>query len=272
MDTGENMLSKSDWIRTEINNNEEGIIHRHQNQEMLFYQQVAKGNVDAVRKNCQDHKFMDSIGVGKLSRDPLQNLKYHFVVGVAMIARLCIDNGMEMERSFRLSDYYIQKLDDIRDSNEVEKLHDKMVTDYTWRMKVIRQSATYSRPVSECMNYIYAHLRDRITIEDLAEYTSNSTSYISRLFKEELDTSASDYIRHAKIDASKNLLRYSDYSLIDIANYFSFSSQSHFSQLFQKETGMTPKKYREKYYGTQWKGTEGDIMENEYEDEEEQEN
>ena len=23
---------------------------------------------------------------------------------------------------------------------------------------------------------------------------------------------------------------------------------------------MTPKKYREKYYGTQWKGTEKDIM------------
>lgn len=263
------MDTRSEWVRNEISNNEECVVHRHQNQEMLFYQQVARGDVDAVRRNCQEHKFMDSVGVGKLSRDSLQNLKYHFVVGVAIIARLCIDNGMEMERSFRLSDFYIQKLDDIHNESEVEKLHDKMVTDYTWRMKVIHQSATYSRPVSECMNYIYAHLRDRITIEDLAEYTSNSTSYISRLFKEELDTSASDYIRHAKIDASKNLLRYSDYSLIDIANYFSFSSQSHFSQLFQKETGMTPKKYREKYYGTQWKGTEGDIME--YKDDEGQE-
>jgi AraC-like DNA-binding protein len=135
-----------------------------------------------------------------------------------------------------------------------------MVLDYTNKMIIINRSANLSRPMTECLNYIYSHLRDRITVKDLAEYTSNSASYISRLFKEELNTSTSDYIRQAKLEAAKNLLRYSEYSLADIANYFSFTSQSHFSQLFQKETGLTPKKYREKFYGTHWKGTDKDIM------------
>ena len=47
---------------------------------------------------------------------------------------------------------------------------------------------------------------------------------------------------------AKNLLRFSDYSMIDIANRLSFSSQSHFIQQFREVVGMTPKKYRDEYY------------------------
>ena len=51
---------------------------------------------------------------------------------------------------------------------------------------------------------------------------------------------------------AKNLLQYSEYSMIDIANRLSFSSQSHFIQQFREVTGMTPKKYRDTYYMRQW--------------------
>ncbi len=239
---------------------EDAIVHRHQNAEFLFYQQVAIGDINAIQINCENHEFLNHAGVGVLSTDPIQNLKYHFVVSVAIISRLCIDNGMEMEKSYRLSDFYIQKLDNINTVEKMEAIHDKMVMDYTNRMHMLHQNAGLSRPMTECMNYIYSHLRERITINDLSDHTGKSASYISRLFKDELNISTSDYIRKAKLDSAKNLLRYSDYSLADIANYYSFTSQSHFSQLFQKDTGLTPKKYREKYYGTQWKGTAADII------------
>ncbi len=252
-------MKSKNFLSYSASDQENAIVHRHQNTELLFYQQVASGDIDAIRENCLNHEFLNMAGVGKLSNSPLQNLKYHFIVSVAIISRLCIDNGMEMEKSYRLSDFYIQKLDFIDSIDEMEMLHDKMVTDYTYKMKIIRQKSGLSRPMTECMNYIYSHLKERITIKDLSEYISNSASYISRLFKEELNISASDYIRKAKIEASKNLLRYSDYSLADIASYFSFTSQSHYSQLFQKETGLTPKKYREKYYGTNWAETSFEL-------------
>ena len=37
----------------------------------------------------------------------------------------------EMEQAFRLSDFYIQKLDGIHTVEEVQSLHDEMVMDYT---------------------------------------------------------------------------------------------------------------------------------------------
>jgi AraC-like DNA-binding protein len=243
-------------IRNTFNVYESDIIHRNQTDELLFYRQVAGGDIDAVMENCRQHRFVDKEGVGVLSKDPVLNLKYHFVVTAALISRICIENGMEMEQSFRLSDYYIGKLDYLNSEKEIEECHNKMVIDYTRRMNVLSQNASLSRHTTECMNYIYANIKERITIEDLAALTGCSASYISRLFKSEMGIPVSEYIRNVKLDKAKNLLRFSDFSLVDISSYLSFSSQSHFIKIFQKETGMTPKKYREKFYGTHWKGTE----------------
>ena len=95
-------------------------------------------------------------------------------------------------------------------------------------------------------------MSSRITIKELAEYTDLSPSYLSRLFKKELGISISDYISEKKIEKAENLLKYSDFTFIEIANYLAFSSQSHFIQTFKKAVGLTPKKYRDQYYRTSW--------------------
>ena len=46
----------------------------------------------------------------------------------------------------------------------------------------------------------------------------------------------------------KNLLTYSDYSFLEIANYLGFVSQSHLGKQFKTATGMTLKEYRDKYH------------------------
>ena len=218
----------------------------------MFYRAVANGDVDAVKKNCEMEKFLDSEGVGVLSRNPVTNLKYHFVITTAMITRVCREKGMELEQVFRLSDFYIQKLDDIHTIEEVQKLHDTMVIDYAEKMRRYLRKDTNSKHINACKEYIYAHIKERITIEDLAEEFGVSAGYLSRLFKKETGISVSAYIRAQKIEIAKNLLRFSDYSMIEIANRLSFSSQSHFIQQFRESVGMTPKKYQDENYMIQW--------------------
>ena len=109
-------------------------------------------------------------------------------------------------------------------------------------MRFLQKNAALSKPVAQCIDYIYAHISARITVEDLAVYTNLSASYLSRLFKQNLGVSISDYIREKKKSKkAQNLLRFSDFTYIQIANYLSFSSQSHFIQTFQHFVGMTPK-------------------------------
>lgn len=252
-----------EWYKQETADSEDERTHRSPNEELSFYQAVSSGDIEAVRLNCENKRFISTDGVGILSRNPITNLKYHFVITTAFITRRCVDSGMEMEQAFRLSDFYILKLDSLQSTQEIALLHDRMVLDFTGKMRLLRKNAGTSKPVTACIEYIYAHIKERITIEDLAAHTNLSTSYLSRLFKEEVGISISDYIREQKIEKAQNLLKYCDYSLIEITNYLSFSSQSHFIQLFKKLVGMTPKKYRDLYYRTGWAVTQPTIPEKE---------
>lgn len=243
---------QDEWLLFEAGDDIDEIEHRAPTEEFLFYQAVASGDVEAVKKNCQQGRFIESEGVGVLSKNPVTNLKYHFVITTAMVTRLCRQNGMELEQAFRLSDFYIQKLDDVHNIQGVQSLHDEMVIDYAEKMRRYFRNDTNSKHINACKEYIYSHIKERITIENLAEEYGVSASYLSRLFKKETGVSVSAYIREQKIAVAKNLLRFSDYSMIEIANRLSFSSQSHFIQQFRETVGMTPKKYRDMYYMKQW--------------------
>ena len=109
-----------------------------------------------------------------------------------------------------------------------------------------------SGPVQNALNYIYIHRNDPVSVEDVAESVGVSSGYLSRVFKKEVGVSVSEYVRQKKIETATNLLKYSPYSMVDIANRLSFSSQSHFIQTFKKVIGTTPLKYREKYGKTEW--------------------
>lgn len=246
------MSYQEEWLLFEAGDDIDELEHRQPDEEFLFYKAVANGDVEAVKKNCEQGRFVEREGVGILSRNPVTNLKYHFVITTAMVTRLCRQNGMELEQAFHLSDFYIQKLDDIHTVQGVQKLHDEMVINYTEKMRRYLRSDANSKHINACKEYIYSHIKEHITIEDLADEFGVSASYLSRLFKKETGVSVSAYIRKQKMEIAKNLLRFSDYSMADIANRLSFSSQSHFIQQFRETVGMTPKKYRDEHYRIQW--------------------
>lgn len=244
---------RDEWLKTEMTNEPDEFYHRSPEAEYRFYQMVASGDVEGVRENCTEAHFLKQEGMGTLSRDPLTNLKYHLVVAAAMITRICWQKGMELEKTFRLSDFYIQKLDDAHTVDEIRRIHDEMVLDFAVQMRRCLNKPN-SKHIRACKEYIYGHIGDRITVEDLAKELDVSAGYLSRLFKKETGESISVYIRRKKIEVAENYLKYSDHSMAEIANLLSFSSESHFIQQFREVVGMTPKKYRNENYLIQWDG------------------
>lgn len=226
--------------------------HREPVEEFLFYRAVAGGRIADVQDNCNRGAFENMEGAGRLSDNPVTNLRYHFVVTAALITRFCTEGGMAMEEAFSLSDAYIQKMDRCTDLAGIVLLHDQMALDFAGRMRLLNKSAVSSKQVAEAIDYIYVHVTERITVNDLAAAICISPTYLSRIFKQEMGISVSEYIRRRKIDMAKNLLRFSNYSLVDIANMLSYSSQSHFIQHFHSQMGMTPKAYRDRNYMNNW--------------------
>jgi len=223
--------------------------HTSLERELTFYENVSSGNMEMVKTLFTP---LGGEGFGILSRNNMQNLKYHLVVSIAMITRFCIQNGMLPEDAYSLSDVYIMKTDECRSVDEINTVHYKMTIDFTAQMRQIKSRNFYSKPIILALDYISDHLHSRIYIENVSEYLSLSIPYFSRLFKSEVGIPFSKYVSIKKVEAAANMLRFSDCSAIEISNYLCFSSHSYFIKVFRDHVGMTPKEYREKYYSTGW--------------------
>ena len=212
--------------------------------EFEFYAAVRSGDVARVKQLCEENFEGKQEGWGLLSTNPLQNLKYHFAITVAMIARQCIEGGMELSDSYSLSDFYIRKADESRKASEITDLHKTMCVDYAKKMHSLRKKMITSMPVARAVDYIYDHLHTQITLEDLADYVKLNPAYFSRLFKKEMGIPVSTYIRRQKVETAKNMLAYSEFQVSQIAQILAFPSQSYFAEIFKKETSFTPMEYK----------------------------
>ncbi|MGN1105262.1 MAG: helix-turn-helix domain-containing protein, partial [Huintestinicola sp.] len=137
---------------------------------------------------------------------------------------------------------------------DIHALHKEAVLEFTRQMNKLAHSNVYSKPVIMTMDYIYDNLHSKISEADIAKYISLSTSYISRLFKKEVGVTICTYIAIKRVETAQNMLKYSDYSSVDIGNYLAFTSHSHFISVFRKYTGMTPNEFRKKYFRDNWGG------------------
>ncbi|MBP9001544.1 MAG: helix-turn-helix transcriptional regulator [Lachnospiraceae bacterium] len=241
-----------EWYRNEFISQEFSLAHRVLEEELPFYEAIAKGDLEYVEENIREQEFVNPEGMGKLSENPVQNIRYHFVVTMALITRYIIHAGMEQEKAYRLSDFYILKMDGLSTIEEIGALHDEMCLDICKQMIRIKKLHVLSKQVVLSLDYIYSHIHNRITIKELSGYLGLSESYFSKLFSREMGIPVSEYIMRLKIEKAKNLLQYSDTDIVGIANYLAFSSQSHFICVFKKYEGITPHKFRERHFRTNW--------------------
>jgi AraC-like DNA-binding protein len=85
----------------------------------------------------------------------------------------------------------------------------------------------------------------KITTEQLADFLYMNRQYLCERFKRETGMTVGQFLTGRKIDEAKRLLRTTGMSIAQISEFLSFSSQSHFQNVFKRITGVTPKAFRE---------------------------
>ena len=223
---------------------EEAFVRTDIKREFSRYDDIKNGDVEKVKENFREIKKDFFKGKGTLSKNPLRNTIYHFVVAIGVISRICIKAGMPHDEAYTISDIYIQAADELKDINQIIDLLEQAQVDFATRMRNINKNNKFSIYVRHSIDYIYDHLHEQITLTQLAANENLSPSYFSKLFAQEIGVPVKAYILQVKIKTAENMLKSSNYSISDIAFSLGFSSQSAFTAAYKKLTGKTPANFR----------------------------
>jgi len=96
------------------------------------------------------------------------------------------------------------------------------------------------------LDYLNYNYTKKITVENICKKFYCSRSYVAHTFKREMGKSLPEYINSLRIESAKNMLKNSNMSIVEIASATGFEDRSYFSKCFTKETGMSPKQWRQK--------------------------
>ena len=249
------MLREKDMPRTHVDesklayraylNSQRGWSHHTHDEDMKQYHLMQAGDPRAPEES---ERIIRSGTPGTLSSDPVRNMKYLFVCTATIATRFAIEGGMEAEEAYNASDLYIQRMDLLRNVEEVIALRTDMMRFFTERMANIKKEGVCSRPVVLAQDYIRAHLNERIRLNELADVVGLNESYLSTLFRRETGFTITDYITEERVVTAKNMLRYSEMTASAIATSLGFSSQSYFTRVFRERTGFTPSEFRKRFF------------------------
>ncbi len=229
---------------------ENGMRHNAYDQEVREQTAIENGDLDAL-KEALEEDFNGTVGI--LAPETLRNWKNLGIVVLTLASRSAIRGGLSPEISFSLSDTFINEIEKQNDADKLVQLIRSCEYQYCRLVREIKMQEKGRKPpkknphIRQCKDYIFSHLHDRLTVQDLADALHLNANYLSDIFRENEGISLSRYIMQEKINRASNLLKYSSYSYSEIATYLGFSSQSHLGTQFKKYTGYTLREFREAY-------------------------
>jgi AraC family transcriptional regulator len=97
--------------------------------------------------------------------------------------------------------------------------------------------------VRRIVDYIRANLGEDLNLHHLASLVDMSPRQFFRLFSNTFESTPHRYVMNARVARAKELLG-AGFLLVEVANAVGFASQSHFTDVFRKATGISPGRFR----------------------------
>ncbi len=94
------------------------------------------------------------------------------------------------------------------------------------------------------IRYIDRHYADKMTLDFLSRFSGISKYYLSREFHRYTGFSPNEYIIRQRISGAQELLWRTNEPIATIAERVGIPNVQHFSKLFRRVTGMSPREYR----------------------------
>lgn len=203
---------------------------------------IERGNVEGLKEQFELPSY---VTIDTMSSNPVQHQKYIFIIFMTMAVRAAIKGGLDDEKAFSIVRSYCLRMDKCADVTDITSLMYNMALSLCQKVYKYGIKSSISSEIRKCCTFISSHLYSPLDLAKLAQATNMSTRNLSNRFHKEMGTTPMAYVQSARIEEAKFLLHYTKHPLLDISNALHFSSQSHFTSVFRRVTGMTPKQFQE---------------------------
>lgn len=113
------------------------------------------------------------------------------------------------------------------------------------RWRIASVSGNGNTVIRKAKDYIDSNFTDEdISLNKVAENVGLTPTYLSALFKKETKQNFTDYVTGLRIRRAKELLCCTNKLISEIAYEVGFRDYRYFSQIFKKQTGMTPRQFQ----------------------------
>lgn len=104
--------------------------------------------------------------------------------------------------------------------------------------------AVYSEKLRDALRYIDGHVRENLSLNQVAGAMFISPTYLCQLFRREMNTTFTQYLTEKKIAIACELLKDPGASIEDVAKAVGYSDYFYFHRVFKKVVGQGPGRYR----------------------------
>lgn len=201
---------------------------------------VAKGDMNGISRIIKAYVF---VGANSEVAIPLRSRKNRFIALCGLVCDTAVTAGLDEHSANGAWESYSKLCDDCTMAENVNALTIKLLLDLTGQIKKTSEKML-SASAEKVKEYVASHLYEHISVAEIAENLGMNASYLNSSFKQQTGKCITDYIQTKKIEQAKMMLTSSEDPLSDIWTELGYYDQSHFSKIFKKHTGLTPKQFR----------------------------
>lgn len=210
----------------------------------FFEQEITRQIIAGDREHAmQMLAELNRLTRATLADNPLRSLKNSLIASVTLFTRAAISGGVPSDEAFTMSDSFIQTIEKQSDLRFLSSIEEAIILRFIDRVERYGRQR-YSRLVRETIAYIDEHLSEPLDTALLAHAVFVHPDYLSKRFRQETGEAMHAFILRRRVEEAAHFMRYGNDSIPDIATFYQFSSQSHFTTVFKRFMGYTPQQYR----------------------------
>ncbi|MBP1964940.1 response regulator [Paenibacillus aceris] len=205
-----------------------------------------EGLVNSVKLGDKESVVMhlDQLFVNK----PMNLIEFKFIYFqiISAITRTVIDGNRSLDDVSRFSLQFFELLQRSQDVGEIRQLFEEALFKI---MAYLNKTQTKKKRkvIEKIVEYMQEHYNESINLNTVAEAFFMNASYLSKIFKDDMDVSFSKYVMEYRVEKAIELMKDPTKKIYEIASNVGYDDVQYFTKMFKAIKGVTPVQYRENW-------------------------